>query len=131
MAAGRPAVFVGPEHCETADTIRHVGCGMTIAPGDDEGLVASLTRLAADPTLARRMGERGRSAFLANYEKTLCCNLWRELIARSVSVGRRSAVRKPLRTVWRSPGDPARTEGPARRRDAGATREVRSTPTLA
>ena len=33
MAAGRPALFVGPEHCESADTIRHAGCGFTIAPG--------------------------------------------------------------------------------------------------
>ncbi len=84
MAAGRPAVFVGPEHCETADTIRHAGCGMTIAPGDDEGLVAALTLLADDPSLSRRMGERGRSAFLTAYEKNLCCNLWRELIGELV-----------------------------------------------
>ena len=32
MAAGRPAVFVGPEHCEPADTIRDAGCGITITP---------------------------------------------------------------------------------------------------
>ena len=42
MAAGRPAVFVGPEHCESADTIRDAGCGITITPGDADGLVAAL-----------------------------------------------------------------------------------------
>ena len=57
---------------------------MTIAPGDAEGLVAALTLLADDQTLARRMGERGRSTFLATYEKNLCCNLWRELIGELV-----------------------------------------------
>ena len=41
MAAGRPAVFVGPEHCESADTIRDAGCGLTVAPGDVDGLVAA------------------------------------------------------------------------------------------
>ena len=36
MASGRPALFVGPAHCESADTIRHAGCGLTIALGDAE-----------------------------------------------------------------------------------------------
>jgi glycosyltransferase involved in cell wall biosynthesis len=80
MAAGRATVFVGPEHCEPADTIRLAGAGVTIAPGDVDGLVAALTLLADDPSLARRMGERGRSAFLAAYERKLCCDRWLELI---------------------------------------------------
>ena len=37
MAAGRPALFVGPEHCESADTIRDAGCGITVTPGDADG----------------------------------------------------------------------------------------------
>ena len=49
MAAGRPAIFVGPRHCESADTIRTAGCGVTVDRGDVEGLVASLTHLAGDP----------------------------------------------------------------------------------
>jgi glycosyltransferase involved in cell wall biosynthesis len=80
MAAGRPAVFVGPEHCEPADTIRHSGCGVTVRSGDAPGLVAALTLLADDPSLARRMGERGRAAFLVAHERKLCCDQWRELI---------------------------------------------------
>jgi glycosyltransferase involved in cell wall biosynthesis len=80
MAAGRPAVFVGPEHCEPADTIRGAGCGITIGTGDVDGLIAALSLLADDPSLVRRMGERGRSAFLTAYERKLCCNKWRELI---------------------------------------------------
>ena len=34
MAAGRPVVFVGPDHCESADTIKSAGCGMTFPTGD-------------------------------------------------------------------------------------------------
>jgi len=81
MAAGRPCVFVGPEHCESADTIRHAGCGVTIAPGDVESLVAAIQLLANDPSLTRRMGERARSAFLARFEQRLCCHEWAQLIA--------------------------------------------------
>src|SRR5262249_5347565 len=61
MASGRPAVFVGPRHCESADAIRTAGCGVTVDRGDVDGLVAALEHLAGDPSLARRMGERGRS----------------------------------------------------------------------
>ena len=106
MAAGRPAVFVGPEHCESADTIRDAGCGITVAPGDADGLVAALLHLAADPSLARRMGERGRSAFLAGHERKLCCAQWRELIGELVA-----PIRKPA-----SAGDRADAD------DHGATR---------
>jgi colanic acid biosynthesis glycosyl transferase WcaI len=80
MAAGRPAVFVGPEHCESADTIRAAGCGITVTQGDSNGLVAALVHLSKNPSLARRMGERGRSAFLTAHERKLCCNQWHELI---------------------------------------------------
>jgi glycosyltransferase involved in cell wall biosynthesis len=80
MAAGRPSVFVGPRHCESADTIRAAGCGITVDRGDVDGLVAALTHLAGDPSLARRMGERSRSAFLAGYEHRLCCARWRDLL---------------------------------------------------
>jgi glycosyltransferase involved in cell wall biosynthesis len=80
MAAGRPAVFVGPEHCEPADAIRNSGCGMTVAPGDVDALTGALELLAGDSSLRRRMGERARSAFLAHYEQRLCCRRWCELI---------------------------------------------------
>jgi colanic acid biosynthesis glycosyl transferase WcaI len=80
MAAGRPAVFVGPEHCEPADTIRDAGCGIATTPGDVDGLVTALLNLAANLSLARRMGERGRTAFLTTYERKLCCSHWSDLI---------------------------------------------------
>jgi glycosyltransferase involved in cell wall biosynthesis len=96
MAAGRPTVFVGPEHCESAETIRDAGCGITITPGDVDGLVAALLHLSANPSLARRMGERARSAFLTAYERKLCCARWHDLIdqllARPEAGVRRSAA---------------------------------------
>jgi glycosyltransferase involved in cell wall biosynthesis len=80
MAAGRPAIFVGPEHCEPADTIRAAGCGFSITTGDVDGVCRAITHLAADKSLARQMGERARSAFIASYDSRLCCNEWYELL---------------------------------------------------
>ena len=85
MAAGRPALFVGPVHCESADTIRRAGCGFAVAPGDAEGVVSALTTLAADLNLARQMGQKGRLNFLATHERNLCCYQWFELIRNTVS----------------------------------------------
>ena len=94
MAAGRPIIFVGPEHCEPADTIRHAGCGFTLPAGDASALVQALSLLASDESLARRMGERPRTSFIAHYEQRLCCNRWRELIEQTLaSVPRR--VQRP------------------------------------
>lgn len=86
MASGRPAIFVGPEHCESADTIRNGHCGRTIRLGDTDSLVVALTELAANPEEASRLGQRGRQAFLAHHERGHCCESWQELIAEVVSV---------------------------------------------
>ncbi len=85
MAASRPVVFVGPEHCEPADTIRSAGCGFAFRPGDADGVTAALELLAADPSVGRRMGERGRSALIAHHELRLCCNHWYELLSEVVA----------------------------------------------
>ena len=79
MAAGRPALFVGPAHCESADTIRRAGCGFTIAPGDADGVVAALTKLAADLNLARQMGQKGRH-LPRRARANLCCYQWIEVM---------------------------------------------------
>ena len=81
MAAARPAVFVGPAHCETADTIRQSHCGIAVRLGDPEGLVEALTTLADDSVLANELGQNGRAGFLARHEKDGCCSAWATLIA--------------------------------------------------
>ena len=80
MASARPAIFVGPAHCETAETIRQADCGLTIRPGDVDGLVDAITRLAADPDTSAAMGSRGRASFLATHERVPCCQGWSDLI---------------------------------------------------
>jgi hypothetical protein len=88
-------LFVGPAHCESADTIRRAGCGFTIAPGDADGVVSALTTLAGNLNLARQMGQKGRLNFLATHERKLCCYQWLELIRGTVSRPRAAALHAP------------------------------------
>jgi glycosyltransferase involved in cell wall biosynthesis len=76
MASSRPVLFVGPTHCEVADTIRHAGCGHSFEPGDWPGLVKAIIELADSPALAAELGERGLSAFVAHHERDACCARW-------------------------------------------------------
>jgi glycosyltransferase involved in cell wall biosynthesis len=80
MAAARPVLFVGPDHCEAADTIRRAGCGLTVRPGDASGLVEALEQLAANPAMARGMGVLGRRVFESDFERETCCAAWCGLI---------------------------------------------------
>jgi glycosyltransferase involved in cell wall biosynthesis len=86
MASGRPCLFVGPDHCEVADTIRAASCGLTTRLGEPGPLVAAIELLASDPDLCRRYGLRGREAFLAGYERAVCCDAWASLVEDLVGV---------------------------------------------
>ncbi len=81
MASGRPTIFIGPAHSESADTVRQAGCGFQVPLGSAELLVKAIKQLAADPSLGVELGRRGRAAFLAHHEKDGCCASWAVLIA--------------------------------------------------
>jgi colanic acid biosynthesis glycosyl transferase WcaI len=68
MAAGRPILYIGPREATPALIIERFHCGWQISPGDTVALVALLERLAAEPNLVSRAGERGRAAFLRHYD---------------------------------------------------------------
>ena len=72
MASARPALFVGPTACESAETIVDAQCGGVIEPtranaGAD--LVELLRRWQSDPAAAKALGDNGRQAFLQAYER--------------------------------------------------------------
>ena len=58
MGAGRPLVLVAEG--EPAAIVRRTGAGLSVAPGDVDGLAAALRRLAESPGERREMGARGR-----------------------------------------------------------------------
>jgi glycosyltransferase involved in cell wall biosynthesis len=59
MAAGRPAVFIGPDDCEVAQIIRDSGSGVIAACGDSDRVAEALESLIADKPLRDRMGACG------------------------------------------------------------------------
>ena len=72
MGAARPALFVGPVACETADTIRDAQCGVIIDPADGppaERIVSAIHAWRDDPAAARAAGARGRDAYVARYQR--------------------------------------------------------------
>lgn len=80
MAAGRPAVFVGPPGSEVARTVEREGCGVALRNGDVAGLAAALARLADDAAARRRMGLAAREALLARYERRVATGRFRDLL---------------------------------------------------
>jgi glycosyltransferase involved in cell wall biosynthesis len=103
MASARPALFVGPLHCESADTIRRAGCGFTITQGDTEGVINAITKLAGDLNLAHQMGHKGRMIFLAMHEQKLCCYQWFEAIRNLIGRPRTAASPSPSPSPSLSP----------------------------
>ena len=69
MAAGRPAIYVGPERSEVARTIAAERMGSCLANGDVNRLVEAVAQRAADPSLSPAEGARARQAFDREYSR--------------------------------------------------------------
>jgi glycosyltransferase involved in cell wall biosynthesis len=79
-AAGRPTLFVGDEDGEIARLIAHHECGRTVAAGDGGALARTILDLAAAPDVCRRMGQRARQTFEAEFDKAIALMRWEELL---------------------------------------------------
>jgi colanic acid biosynthesis glycosyl transferase WcaI len=83
MAAGRPALFVGPPGSEVALTVEREKCGVALRNGDSVGLAAAIAGLADRPSERERMGHAAREALLARYDRRVAtgrfCDLLRSL----------------------------------------------------
>jgi glycosyltransferase involved in cell wall biosynthesis len=79
-AAGRPSIFIGDRDGEIARLISRYDCGRTLAVGDGAGLARTVLDLAADPTLARRMGERARQALEQEFDRAVAHARWRAIL---------------------------------------------------
>jgi colanic acid biosynthesis glycosyl transferase WcaI len=80
MAAGRPAIYVGPAGSEVARTIEAERMGACVANGDVEGLVAAITTRAADVDACQAEGARARAAFDRGYSRAHRTRQFRELL---------------------------------------------------
>ncbi len=91
MAAGRPVLVVGPRGCESAETVAACGAGAVVDPEPADGtaslahdpigdIVGRLARWRDDPAERDEIGTRARDAFLAGFEKDVCCRAWHKLL---------------------------------------------------
>lgn len=91
MGAGRPALFVGPSACETADAIRESNGGVVIDPAEGEAtprVVAAIQHWRDDPASARAVGARGFDAYVQRYQRGPNCEAFaRVLTERWPAVG--------------------------------------------
>ena len=67
LAAGRPIAAICEPHSYLRQILEEAGCGQAIVNQDSASLVKFIRQLAADPLLARQMGEAGRNYLLANF----------------------------------------------------------------
>jgi len=88
LAAGRPAVFVGPARSEVACTIAREGCGRVVSNGDVDGLVAALAGLAGDPAARDAMGIRAREALVGRYARQIATGRFRSVLAEACEAPR-------------------------------------------
>jgi glycosyltransferase involved in cell wall biosynthesis len=114
MASARPALFIGPTGCESAETIVRSECGEVVDPADrnaSERLVEILRSWTLGVASPRSLGENGRSAFLSGYERER----------------NRREFGNVLRGVWLSPASLDEREGEAVASTSKATQRLAST----
>ena len=63
LAAGRPALYVGPKEGEVFDVVRQGDCGRCVENGNARGLAEEVLRLRRDAAAADGMGRRARELF--------------------------------------------------------------------
>jgi glycosyltransferase involved in cell wall biosynthesis len=79
-AAGRPVLFIGAPDGEIARLVRDTRCGLTVQPGDAEGLVSQILKVARDPEIGRAMGARGRASFEQYWDKPRALQQWEQVL---------------------------------------------------
>ena len=99
MASGRPALFVGPRQCESADTIRENECGLVFdpaEPGAGAALAQTIREWSRDRTPAELLGRNGRQAFVRRFERAISCEAFEGVLRANWGASARRAIAKPI-----------------------------------
>lgn len=79
-AAGRAVLNVGALDGEIAQLASRFACGMSVAPGDSEGLALAIERLMTVPEDAVTMGQNGRRMLVDHYSRERAMERWENLL---------------------------------------------------
>ena len=80
-AVGRPVIYIGDPEGDIGSVVRRFNCGVAVRAGDRRGLAEAIRHLAANPDLCRALGNNARSAFEANWNRTIAAGKWADLLA--------------------------------------------------
>ncbi|MFL5616658.1 MAG: glycosyltransferase family 4 protein [Gemmatimonadaceae bacterium] len=95
MASARPALFVGPRACESAETILRAQCGAVVDPAEHDAgarLAEALRAWSGSAAELEAMGANGRASFESTFEREVNCEAFSRLIARHWQVRRESIL---------------------------------------
>jgi glycosyltransferase involved in cell wall biosynthesis len=70
LAAGRPAIYVGPEESEVAEILRDGECGVSVAPGEARRFADTVLAYADDPSRRAEHGRRARALYERAFDRT-------------------------------------------------------------
>lgn len=76
LAAGRPALYVGPLDTEIARLLAEGPCGSSIAPGHAADLAAAIRRLRDDPPLRAALGQQARRRYEEQFTLAGAVDAW-------------------------------------------------------
>ena len=80
LAAGRPALFVGPTDGEIARLLAQQSCGVAIAPDDGGRLAATIAAWQTDPAQRAQLGRNARSAYERQFTFAAALARWDEIL---------------------------------------------------
>ena len=80
LAAGRPAIFIGPDGSEVATILREAQCGFVTRPGDHQAVVKALITYRDDQALLQEHGRRARAYFDTYCSRSLGTGRFVELL---------------------------------------------------
>ena len=96
LAAGRPALFIGPEGCEAARIFRESQSGMVVPPGDVDGAAEVLRMLVQNAELRATMGRNARAYYEGKFGRERSVNIIISLIEKPLSSPSPHMEKRPL-----------------------------------
>jgi len=84
LAAGRPAIYVGPMAGEVHEIIKEGLCGSTVMNDDVGGLVEAVSAYARDEEKTARQGQNGRRFFERHFTRRMGTDAFLRLVNRTI-----------------------------------------------
>ena len=88
MAGGRPVIATVNPDGDTKKIIEEAQCGFSCLPGDAQGVADAISVLYQDPSLADRMGSKGRSYAEKHFSLEFCASQYEALFKRICAINK-------------------------------------------